>query len=178
MAATIQTMNSAGGWTAMYYWYNEYTEGGVTYPAGWFDALGVTEADINLKPGEAVFYYAGTDTTVQSAGEVATEVSLTANNGYTMVGNGTPVSINVSDISLSGASVADMAVTLQTMNAAGQWTAMYYWYNEFTEGGVTYPAGWFDALGVNEADVTLAPGESVFLYAPIDGVVVDIPSAL
>ena len=85
---------------------------------------------------------------------------------------------DINELKVSGA--PDTMANIQVMSADGDWIGQYYWYNEFTDTttGTVYPAGWFDFNGVEEAEVTLNPGEAVFFYTNQTGVKVTMPSAL
>ena len=173
---TIQVLDADGQVDGMYYWYNEFVDGTTTYPAGWFDFSGATPADISLAPGEAVFFYTEeAGVTIQSAGEVPGEITHGI-NGYVMIGNGSPVTIDIDSLTVSGAT--DGMTTIQVLDADGQVDGMYYWYNEFVDGATTYPAGWFDFSGATPAGISLAPGEAVFFYSEESGVSATIPAAL
>jgi hypothetical protein len=74
--------------------------------------------------------------------------------------------------------VGDGEAEIQVMNAAGSWVGDYFWYNEFTDGTTTYPAGWFELGGETAADLTLQPGDSVLYYTNISGAKVVVPSVL
>lgn len=173
---TIQVLDTAGQVAGIYYWYNEFVDGATTYPAGWFDALGVEPAEISLAPSEAVFFNTDeTGVTIQSAGEVPGEITHDV-VGYMMLGNGSPASIDIDALTVSGAT--DGKTTIQVFDEAGQVSGIYYWYNEFVDGATTYPAGWFDALGVEPAGIELAPGEGLFFNTDETGVSITVPSAL
>lgn len=175
--ANICVMNASGDWVGQYYWYNEAVYEGVTYPAGWFDIDGVEPAGVTLRPGDAVYFYTNQDgATIQSAGQVPEGVTLATPAGYTMVGNASPIDLPIDNLKVTGA--ADTLANICVMNAAGDWVGQYYWYNEATYEGVTYPAGWFDIDGVESAGITLKPGEAVYFYTNQNGVSVSIPSAL
>ena len=173
---TIQVLDTAGQMAGIYYWYNEFIDGTTTYPAGWFDASGAVPAEIELAPGEAVFFNTNEEgVTIRSAGEVPGEISHPV-SGYMMLGNGSPVTIDVDDMAVEGAT--DGVTTIQVLDSAGQMAGIYYWYNEFIDGTTTYPAGWFDASGAESANFSLDPGEAVFFNSNESGVTVTIPSAL
>lgn len=173
---SIQVLDSEGQVAGTYYWYNEFVDGTTTYPAGWFDALGVEPANISLAPGEAVFFYTEeSGVTIQSAGEVPGEITH-AITGYAMIGNGSPVTIDIDSLTVSGAT--DSMTSIQVLDSEGQVAGTYYWYNEFVDGTTTYPAGWFDALGVEPAGIELSPGAAVFFYSEETGVTASVPSAL
>ena len=179
--ADIQVMSSEGRWVGQYYWYNEFTDPGTgtVYPAGWFDFNGVEPANITLKPGDSVFFSTNQDdATIRSSGSVPGEITINTPNGYTMIGNGSPVAISIDSMVVTGA--PDTMADIQTMSSEGRWVGQYYWYNEFTDPGTgtVYPAGWFDFNGVEPAGITLQPGDAVFFSTNQNGVKVTIPSAL
>ena len=179
--ANIQVMDAAGAWTGMYYWFNEFTDPdtGTVFPAGWMDFDGTASSGVTLKPGDAVFFNTSTEgASVQSAGQVPGSITNEVAVGFTMVGNGSPVAIDVDKFEVLG--VDDTGANIQVMNAAGAWTGMYYWFNEFTDPdtGTVFPAGWMDFDGTASAGITLQPGDSVFFNTSTTGAKVVIPSAL
>ena len=97
--------------------------------------------------------------------------------GYSMV---TPSFVNVDgtdynidNFLLNG--VADGNATVQVVNPDGSWGTQGFWFNAYGD----LPAGWFaDSLGTTPADITLAPGQSVFFYTTDTAAEVVIPSAL
>ena len=169
--ATVQVVNPDGSWGTQGFWFNAYGD----LPAGWFaDSLGTTPAGITLKPGQAVFFYT-TDSgaSAQSAGQVPGVITLELATGYSMIGNASAVPVAIDDITLNG--VADGNATVQVVNPDGSWGTQGFWFNAYGD----LPAGWFaDSLGTTPADITLAPGQSVFFYTTDTAAEVVIPSAL
>ena len=167
---SIQVLDAAGQVIGMYYWYND---GGPGYPAGWFDFNGLESAGIALNPGEAVFFYTNeSGVSITSAGEVPGEITH-AVSGFAMLGNGSPVTIDVDKMSVTGS--LDAQTSIQVLDANGQVTGMYYWYND---GGPGYPAGWFDFNGLESAGIQLEAGDAVLFYTNETGVTTTIPAAL
>lgn len=165
---TIQVLDADGQVTGTYYWYNEFDG----LPAGWFDGAGITPAGVELKPGEAVFFYTDeTGVSVLSAGQVPGAITHDV-AGFAMLGNGSPVTIDVDSMAVSGAT--DALTTIQVLDADGQVTGTYYWYNEFDG----LPAGWFDGAGITPAGIQLNPGESVLFYTDETGVSTSVPAAI
>ena len=175
--ANICVMNAAGEWIGQYYWYNDAEFMGVFYKGGWFDFNGAVPAGVKLNPGDAVYFYTSQDgVKIESAGEVAGLITVDAPNGYSMIGNGTPVPLQIDDMRVSGA--PDTMANICVMNADGDWIGQYYWYNDAEYMGQFYKGGWFDFNGAVSAGITLAPGESVYFYTNQTGVKVTIPSAI
>ena len=169
--ATVQVVNPDGSWGANGVWFNAYED----LPAGWFtDGLGTTPANITLKPGQAVFFYTSAEgASAQSAGQVSGVITMDVAKGCSMIGNASAVSVAIDDIKLIG--VADTMATVQVVNPDGSWGANGVWFNEYED----LPSGWFtDGLGTTSADITLAPGQSVFFYTSAEGAKVVLPSAL
>ena len=170
--ATIQILDDKGQVVGSYYWYNEF-EG---LPAGWFDVTGLESAAVELKPGEAVFFYTDEEgVSLLSAGEVPGEIVHDV-EGFAMLGNGSPVKINVDSMSIGNAT--DGKTTIQVLDEKGLVSGSYYWYNEFQDGAEVYPAGWFDVTGLESAGLELNPGDSVLFYTDESGVTVSVPSAI
>ena len=175
--ATVQVVNADGSWGTQGFWFNEFIDGADVYPAGWFLSDGETPADIALKPGESVFFYTtATAGFAQSAGQVANDITIDLNTGYSMIGNTTPVSMPIDSLTLTG--VDDRNATVQVVNADGSWGTQGFWFNEFIDGSDVYSAGWFLADGETPAEITLKPGESVFFYTTATTGKATIPSAL
>ncbi len=165
---TIQVLDAEGQVTGMYYWYNAYQE----LPAGWFDVTGLTPAGITLKPGEAVFFNTSeSNVTVLSSGEVPGVITH-AVQGFAMLGNGSPVTIDVDAMTVTGAT--DAMTTIQILDFEGQVTGMYYWYNSYQK----LPAGWFDVTGLTPAGIALNPGDSVIFTSNESNVSMSIPAAI
>ena len=73
----------------------------------------------------------------------------------------------------------DEKVTIQVLNKDGTWGTQGFWYNETSgKDGKVYPAGWYDSLGIDLVNITLTPGQAVWLESKEEGVKVTIPSGL
>lgn len=169
MMATVQAVNTDGSWGQMAFWFNAFDE----YPAGWFDESGEVPAEISLKPGQAVWFYTQSEkASVQSAGQVADTTTITLDKGYSMIGNSSPVTLDIDAITLDG--VDDMMATVQIVNPDGSWGKMAFWFNAYDE----YPAGWFDESGETAAEIVLEPGQSVWFYTQSEKAVATVPGAL
>ena len=169
--ATVQVVNSDGSWGTQGFWFNAFEN----LPAGWFtDGTGVTPAEITLTPGQAVFLkVTSASASAQSAGQVPGVMTNNVANGYSMIGNASVKSIAIDDVKLIG--VEDTMATVQVVNPDGSWGTQGFWFNEFGD----LPSGWFtDGTGVTPAEITLTPGQSVFLKVTATGAKVVLPSAL
>ena len=71
--------------------------------------------------------------------------------------------VNINDITLTGATIDDGTVNIQTLNAYGQTTAMYtYWGDDMFDDDC--PAGWYDDDG--RVDVSFLPGTGLWVAGP------------
>ena len=169
--ASVQVVNEDGTWGAQGIWFNAYGD----LPAGWFtDMTGLEPAEISLKPGQAVFFYtSATGAKAQSAGQVSGVITNSVAAGYSMIGNATPVDVAIDDITLLN--VEDTMASVQVVNPDGSWGTQGIWFNAYGD----LPAGWFtDMTGLEPAEITLTPGQSVFFYTSAANGKVLIPSAL
>ena len=70
---------------------------------------------------------------------------------------------------------SDAEIFCSKLDAAGGSLTTYFWY-DYEDSGVTY-YGWYDEEG-NEADITLAPSESIWVGAPSNSFYVEFPAAM
>ena len=173
----VQTISSEGLWDGEYYY---LTEDGWGVPTGWYkDAFGDEAADdIVLPQGTALFVTsANNDITLLVSGEVAKgNVLVPFAQGAGIVGNCTPVSVDLNDVAVEGSDgMGD--VVAQSISAEGTWDGEYYY---LTEDGWGVTTGWYkDAFGDEAADdVTLDPGDSLFVTSANNDVTFVFPAAI
>ena len=173
----VQTISSEGLWDGEYYY---LTEDGWGVPTGWYkDAFGDEAADdIVLPQGTALFVTsANNDITLLVSGEVAKgNVLVPFAQGAGIVGNCTPVSVDLNDVAVEGSDgMGD--VVAQSISAEGTWDGEYYYLSEDGWGVTT---GWYkDAFGDEAADdVTLDPGDSLFVTSANNDVTFVFPAAI
>ena len=169
----VQVMNADGSWGGFYQYWTEDNSGVET---GWYDSE-MNKADVTISPAIGVMVQIDSDDVqLTTAGTVSSsdiEVSLPV--GYTMLGNGTPVNVNVQDIVPFGDGLGGWGdVAIQFMNADGSWGGFYQYWTEDNSG---VEDGWYDG-SMNKATDTLTPGLAVMLQCDSDDVKVTIPSAL
>ncbi len=176
--ATVQVVNPDGTWGAQGFWYNEFVEDdGTVLPAGWMTADGSESVAIELTPGQGVFFWTNSDARAKCIGKVADDIQMSPAQGYSMLGNATPVEVEIDSLVVED--VADAEATVQVVNADGTWGAQGFWYNEFVEdNGTVLPAGWMTADGSASVAIKLAPGQSVFFWTKSTNAKVTLPSAL
>ncbi len=160
-------INEDGTWGNTYYY---LTEDEVLVPDGWYkDMTGdepVTDEDV-LAVGQAFIFTSDSDITFTYAGQVITQPSYSVPAGSSIVGNPTPVTMKISDITVEGAAGAGNEYG-SMINEDGTWGNTYYY---LTEDEVLVPNGWYkDMTGdepVTDADV-LAPSDSMIFTSDSD----------
>ena len=160
---------------------------------GWYTAGGTTAADMTLAAGQAVWIYfpAAANCTLQMSGEVALgEVYMALNQGNTAVANPLPLTCSVqktapfgkdSTVVPNGETVSTTAcITLRKLTAAGgtDGDVLYWRDGSFKAGKKTVNFhGWYTAGGTTQADMTLAPGEGLWMFCPVENIAIVFPSA-
>ena len=154
----IQILDEGGATVALYV-YATAAESG--YEAdGWLteDASGL--ADVTLAPGQSILIDTADTATVTFSGKVSTEDTVVETvSGFNFVGNNTPVSVNIQDITVEGAT--NWSDNIQILDEGGATIALYV-YATAEESG--YEAdGWLteDASGL--ADINLEAGQGILI---------------
>ena len=174
---SIQKINADGSWGDMYYYYT--LDGSGWLEDGWYLEDGVTpvsDTDV-IGVGEAFMVTSASNISFTFAGEVMNtnpEVDVPA--GFSMVGNPTPVTVKISQITVTGADGAG-SDSIQKINADGSWGDMYYYYT--LDGSGWLEDGWYledGATPVSDTDV-LEAGESI-MFTSSSGLKATFPKAL
>ena len=180
----IEIWNENGAMTDTAYFY--VTEAQGYDHDGWVtEMMGDTYVDnVTLPLGQGFYLYVGSgnDVQVQYNGEV-TKGNLTSPElpfGYNIVGNATPVTVDLQQIQLLGANVGDGASDyIEVWNENGAMTDTAYFYVTSAQG---YDHnGWVtEMMGDTYAtNVEYAPGQAFFLYVGSgDDVQVKLPAVL
>ena len=154
---TIQKMNDEGTYLTMYGYSPE--------DGGWnIDYEPIEFGDVDFEVGESICVYNDWGSTVyfRVSGEVDLVNMCTVGTGFVLWGNATPVSIDLTDVSIcdsEGNILNEMSneVTVQKMNEEGTYLTMYGYSPE--------DGGWnIDYEPIEKDDFTLAPGESCCVY--------------
>ncbi len=170
----IQTLDAFGRGGNQYFWYDVPGE---LY--GWLDASDTEAAkgDLVLAPGEGLWINApSSDYKLQTAGQVPTSgIAVTLCEGSKIAVNNTPVTVDLTDITVSGYNEEDGCegtVDIQTLDAYGRGGNQYFWYDV---PGELY--GWLDASDTEAAkgDLTISAGEGLWVNAPSTDYQIEFP---
>ena len=157
-ADNIQILDE-GGATIAAYLYATAEQSGFEAD-GWLteDASGL--ADITLAPGQSILIDTADNAVVTFAGQVSTADTVVETvSGFNFVGNNTPVSVNIQDVTITGAT--DWADNIQILDEGGATIAAYLYATAEQSGFET--DGWLteDASGL--ADITLEAGQGILI---------------
>ena len=164
---TAQTLDQFGRDTATYEWYDVVDGEDVYY--GWYDSDFELVEDLTVLPGEG-FYVRAPDTSYkfQSAGQVpVADIAVQLRFGSKLVVNPTPVTLDFQATWITGYDDEEGTegdVTAQTLDQFGRDTATYEWYDVVDGEDVYY--GWYDSNFELVENLTLMPGESLYVRAP------------
>ena len=198
----------SGSMLIRYYWFDEDGE----YEAGWYDndenplkddesVLGNAD-DIVFDVGQGFVVYCDADyigCTFDCAGQVlaAAKNYVLTTSGQNYIGNPNPVTVNLSDLTVSGYGEdgldlggcwGNVSIAMIGQNGVckknGSMLIRYYWFDEDGE----YEAGWYDndenplkddesVLG-NADDIEFAAGQGLVVYCDSDyvGCTVNFPA--
>ena len=155
----IQILDRLGRMSEQYFW--------VDLPDdeiyGWLD--GDDElVDVTFAPGEGLWVNApNSDYKIQTSGQVPTkDITVALRDGFKMVVNQVPVSINIQNLSITGY-VGETAgdVDIQFLDRLGRMTDQYFWV-DLPDDDIY---GWLD--GDDEmAEIEINPGAGLWINAP------------
>ena len=158
-----------------YYWVS--AEMGAPNGDGWYD-VNFALVDKQYVIGTGLYLNCATPgATLMFAGQVyaGKQVNELPFVGYNMIGNSTPVACNIQDIKLVDA-MGDMSESIVVYDKdaifAGE---QYYWITEAM--GAPNGDGWYD-VNFAPIDVTVQPGEGLYLNCPNAGVKWTLPAVL
>ena len=154
---TFQKCDLTGSYGTTYGW--------LPVRGGW--CQGMTKVtDVTLSDGEAVCFNSKVDdVTIQVSGAVEiTPVSVSLSTGFNLVGNMTPVELNIQDIIpyVGDAQLTGMnQATLQKCGTDGSYGTTYGW--------LPVRGGWCQGM-TKVTDVTFLPGEAFCINVKVNGV--------
>ena len=140
-------------------------------------------SSVTLPLGTGLYLYLGTEgASVRYAGQVyedgvTTDLAL----GYNMVGNATPVALDLNDITLTGADGSGLTEAIIGYNEYAVLTEEDYYWNTSAD-TVAGPAEdcWVNGMMGEEkvTGVTIQPGQGFFLYIGTEGAKMVLPAAI
>ena len=154
----IQVLDEGGAGIAQYYYATAEESG---YEAdGWLSEDGGSLADVTFAAGQSILIDTADTATLTFSGAVSTEDTVVETvPGFNFVGNNSPVSVNIQDIVIEGAT--DWVDNIQILDEGGAGIAQYY-YASAAESG--YEAdGWLSEDGGSLADVVFEPGLGILI---------------
>ena len=172
----IQFLNASGQMTATYSWFDD------DVTTGWKSSGSVIDASTVKLPAAGAVWTKGAGLSMTSSGAVpdADIVKNFAASGFAAVGNTTPVDLTLADLAVTGYDPYDEEedeggtsgqFMIQFLNAQGQMTATYSWFDD----DVT--TGWKSGGSVIDATkVTIPAGTGVWVKGA--GLTLTIPSPI
>ena len=158
-----------------YYWVSEAM--GAPNGDGWYD-VNFALVDKQYTIGTGLYLNCATPgASLQFSGQVysGTQTNNLPFVGYNMIGNSTPVPCNIQDIKLVDA-VGDMSESIVVYDKDALLSGeQYYWISSAM--GAPNGDGWYD-VNFSPVDVTVEPGEGLYLSCPNAGVKWTLPAAL
>ena len=171
----IQSLDRLGATVpgSMYTWIDVVDGSDVYY--GWLNGSGdfVEPGDAVFTPGEAVWVKApSADFKLQYSGQVpTTDQSNILRNGFKLVANPTPVTVDLTDVVVDGYDKdegTEEEVMIQSLDRLGATVpgSMYTWIDVVDGSDVYY--GWLNGAGdfVEVGEKTFTPGEAVWVKSP------------
>ena len=155
-ADNIQVLDEGGAGVAMYIYATAEQSGAAA--DGWLDET-FALADVTFEPGQSILVDTAGTTTLTFAGQVSTEDTVVETvPGFNFVGNNTPVSVNIQDFKIEGAT--DWADNIQILDEGGAGIAMYIYATAEQSGAAA--DGWLDET-FSLADVDFEPGQGILI---------------
>ena len=149
------------------------------------EMMGDTKAtDVKLPAGSGLYLMLGTDgAKVQYAGQVSDSAIVIKDlvAGYNMVGNATPVEIDLNDMKIVDGDGSGMTEMIIGYDADACLSGVDYYWNSATDTlmGPAEDCWVTEMMGDTKAEnVKLQPGEGVYLMLGTEGAKLTIPSAL
>lgn len=181
MTDWIEVWDDTGSMTdTAYFW---VTKDGGAEKDGWVTEMMGTDyaEDVTVSMGAGFYLNMNTEgATVQYSGEVVQSdlISDELPTGYNIIGNATPVPVDLQKITLLNAAGDGMTDWIEVWDETGSMTdTAYFWV---TKDGGAEKDGWVtEMMGTDYAEgITFAPGEGIFFNCNSSGVKVKIPAPI
>ena len=157
-ADNIQVLDEGGATVAAYFYVSAAQSGFAA--DGWLaeDFSGL--ADITFAAGQSILIDTADTAVLTFAGQVSTEDTVIETvPGFNFVGNNTPVSVDIQDITISGAT--DWADNIQILDEGGATVSAYFYVSAAQSGFAA--DGWLAEDFSGLADVDLEPGQGILI---------------
>ena len=155
---SIQILDEGGSTSALYFYATAAQSG---FDAdGWIaeDFSGL--ADVTIEPGQSILVDTAAPSIITFSGQVSTDDTVVETvPGFNFVGNNTPTSIDIQDITIVGAT--DWSDSIQILDEGGSTSALYF-YATAAQSGFEAD-GWIAEDFSGLADVDLDPGLGVLI---------------
>ena len=155
---TIQILDEGGATVATYMYATKEQSG---FSADGWVAEDLTDlADVTFAPGQSILIDTADTAVLTFAGQVSTEDTVVETvPGFNFVGNNTPVTVNIQDFTIVGAT--DWNDTIQILDEGGA-TVATYMYATKEQSGFSAD-GWVAEDLTSLADVELQPGQGILI---------------
>ena len=178
-ANNICFLNASGVATGTYGWWTP--DDGTGEDEGcWFDGDNWAVIDDTVTTGQGFYIYAeDANISIQCSGQVRlTDYSIELSQGYNVVGNSSPVDLDLSALKLVGETVSGSgANNICLLNASGVATGTYGWWTP--DDGTGEDEGcWFDGDNWAVIEDTVVAGQGLYLYCEDAGLKLQFPKAL
>lgn len=146
----------------------------------WFDGDNWEKLDVTISNGQGFYLYTvDSGLSIQSSGQVKLEsYSKPLNAGYNLVGNCSPVDLDVQKIKLTGDSITGGGANfICLLDSTGLYAGEYAWWTP-DDGTGENEGCWFDGDNWEKISATIGAGEGLYLYTVDSGLTLTLPSAL
>lgn len=176
---SIQVLGTTAATAVEYFYFDK--DNSPTGKAGWFynenDSLEVAD-NIEINEGNSILFSSQGTKDISFSGKVATSKKcvVTAEKGFTMIGNNTPAPVKFKDLICEGINTFD---SIQFMDENLSTATEYFYFDK--DNSPTGEAGWFydnnDSLESAD-DIEIKAGTGMLFNATAGSVTISFPSAL
>lgn len=173
-------LNTFGQSGTLMYWV-DYKEDESTWYGWYYDGWDDSAEDVPLAAGEGLWFSSPSeDYKIQNAGQVLSEtLPVALISGNMLCPNPTPIQIGMNQTWITGygdEGYADDEIYCCKLNTFGQSGTLMYWV-DYQEDETTWYGWYYDGWEVACDEVSLTPGESLWVSAPSEDLYMNWPSA-
>ena len=172
-------LNAGGVATGTYGWWTP-DDGTGEEEGCWFDGDNWALIEDTVTSGQGFYIYAeDAELSVLSSGSVKlTSYNKDLDQGYNLVGNCSPVDLDLQEIKFVGDYVTGGGANfICFLNAGGVATGTYGWWTP-DDGTGEEEGCWFDGDNWALIEDTIAAGQGLYVYAEDAGLKLELPSAI